>query len=71
MVKAGARLMRKRFFSREFIQTPRNLVTPVSWGCGCRYCDPELWLSKEDAIEALEEYKQILKENTSEVEKRI
>jgi len=71
MAKEGGRLMRKRFFSRGFIQTPRSFVTPVTWGCVCPCSDPEFWLSKEGAIETLEEYKQILKEDISEVEKRI
>ena len=71
MAKAGTRLMRKRFVPKGFTQTPRSLVTPVTWGCGCPCSGSEFWLSKEDAIEALEEYKQILKEDISEVEKRI
>ena len=70
-MKAGGRLMRKRFFLRGFIQAPSSFAAPIILGCGCPCAYPEFSSSKAYAIESLEEYEQILKEEMSEVERRI
>jgi len=41
----------------------------MAWGCSCG-C-PGFWLTREEALTSLEEYKRTLEDEIKEVEKRI